>query len=342
MSDTIPNIAIPAKTVIDIYADTGVIAAGIVIGNNLSISMIGEGQAKLYSNELEPVTINAASGYVILTKQFDRENRADDKGLFIYSENGCTVNVALNTKSAIENGGVPEDVTRQLRIEGHNPALLGGGVWHDIWSGGAAVIPEPSQSGQQLQVKSSSNSDTLLGVGAQTVRIEYLNSLNELTSEDVDLDGQSAVLTSATNITDIIDFYNISTGSTGVSVGNVDVTDVGNDSLIFNRIDATGNKSMSTLRHLLPTSTFYLTQMVVSGDTKGTDVILRSNSNDSGEVFGEDNWMFQVPVTMSDAPTPINFNPAIIIPPGARMKVSARGTSAGNSISVFIGGWVKV
>lgn len=250
--------------------------------------------------------------------------------------------VAETLKNPVLTSGVPLDVTRQLRIEGHNPSLVGGNVWHDIWGGGAETIPEPNQAGQQLQVLSSSGSDTELGVGAQIVRIEYLNTLNELTSEDIALNGTTPVLTVATDITDIIDFYNISTGSNSVSVGDVDVTDVGNDSLIFNRIDANGNKSMSTLRHLLPTSSFYLTSMTISGDTKGTDIILRANSNDSGEVFGDDNWLFQVPVTMSDAPVNIPFDPAIVIPPGARMKVSGRGTNAGNKVSVFINGWVKV
>ena len=246
----------------------------------------------------------------------------------------------LNNK--IANQGVPLDVTRVLRIEGHNPSLVGGNVWHDIWEGGATDIPEPSQSGQQLQVQSSNLNDTATGTGARVVRLDYLSSAGELASENITLNGTTPVLTAATNITDVVDLYCVETGSNIVSVGTVDITEPANAALIYNRIAAGGNKSMSTLRHALPTSTFYLTQMVVSGDTKGTDIMLRSNSNDSGEVFGDYNWLFQVPITMSDAPTTINFNPAIEIPPTARVKVSGRGTNAGNSVSVFINGWVKV
>jgi hypothetical protein len=251
--------------------------------------------------------------------------------------------IVVNAENAVKTGGVPLDVTRRLRIEGHNASLSGGGAWSDIWEGGADIIPEPSQAGQQVQVRSSSAGDTLLGAGAQTVRIDYLSADNELLSEDIDLDGSTPVLSVATNITDIIDFFNVAVGSNDTSLGNVDVTEVGTIALIYNRIALGGNKSMSTLRHLLPASTFYITQLVVSGDTKGVDVMLRSNSSDSGEVFGDNNWLFQVPITMSDAPTSINFNPAIAIPGTARVKVSARSNGgAGSTISTFINGWVKV
>lgn len=239
------------------------------------------------------------------------------------------------------NGGIPIDVSRPIRIEGHNPNIGGGNVWNDIWEGGALSIPEPSQSGQQLQILSSSASDTSGGAGAETIRIEYLNTLNELTSEDIVLNGTTPVLTTDVNITDVIDFYSVLTGSNVVAVGDIDITDVGGPTVIYNRIAAGGNKSMSTLRHFLPSSTAYLTSLTVSGDTKGTDIMLRSDSNDSGDVF-PNVWLFQVPVTMSDAPVTVNFNPAIVIPPTARVKVSARAGASGNTISVFINGWVKI
>lgn len=244
--------------------------------------------------------------------------------------------------SPIASGGVPNDVDRQLRIEGHNSSLVGGNVWHDIWEGGATTIPEPSDIGEQVQVKSSSGSDTVGGAGGRVVRLEFLNSDGELASEDITLNGATPALSVATNITDIIDMYNVETGGNSVSAGNIDVTKLGDTGVIYNRIAAGGNKALSTLRHLLPTSTFYLTSLTVSGDTKGTDVMLRSNSNDSGDVFGDDNWLFQVPVTMSDSPITIPFVPALVIPPTARLKVSARGSNAGNAVSIFINGWVKI
>lgn len=245
-------------------------------------------------------------------------------------------------KNPVSTKGVSLDVTRRLRIEGHNPSLVGGNVWHDIWEGGATKIPEPSSAGERVQIQSTSASDTLFGIGGRKVRVEYLNSLNQLLFEDINLSGTTPVLSVATNITDIIDFYNVEVGSNYVSVGTIDLTKLSTPAVIYSRISIGGNKSLSTLRHLLPTSTFYITEMTISGNTKGTDVMLRSNSNDSGDVFGDNNWLFQVPVTLSDAPATIRFDPAIVIPPTGRVKVSARGSNAGNSVSVFINGWVKV
>lgn len=243
--------------------------------------------------------------------------------------------------SIVDNGGVPRDVTRKLRVEGHNASVGGGNVWNDIWEGGAVTIPEPDQiAGQQLQVVSSSTSDTLAGTGGQRVRIDFLAG-GELVFEELDLDGQTPVLTTATNITDIIDFYNVQVGATEIAVGDIDITDVGNDSVIYNRIAVGGNKSMSTLRHLLPGDTFYITDLVLSGDTKGTEVILRSDSSDAGIVY-PNVYLFAVPVTMTDAPSVIRFEPALEIPGPARLKVSARAGASGNTVSVFMNGYVKI
>ena len=240
------------------------------------------------------------------------------------------------------NDGVPLDVTRQLRIEGNLNGIAGNDVWNDVWDGDAVIIPEPPSTGVQLAVKSSSIDDTLAGSGTQRVRLSYLNTSDELTYEDIDLNGQTLVNTVATDITDVIDFHAIQIGTTnGVSAGDIDVVDVG-DTEVYCRISENGNKAMSTLRHLLPTSTFYLSNIVVSGDTKGVDVILRSDSTDDGEVF-DGVWLFAVPITLSDAPAPIEFKPALKIPPGARIKLSARGANhAAAKISAVINGWVKI
>lgn len=243
--------------------------------------------------------------------------------------------------SDVANGGIPIDVDRPIRIEGHNPSIDGSGEWNDVWEGGARIIPEPSELGEQLQVVSSSAADAAGQTGVTAIRIEYLNTSEQLVFEDIALTGTTPALTVATDITDIIDFYSISTGSGGISAGDIDITEVGNTALIYNRIAAGGNKSMSTLRHFLPSSTAYITSLTVSGDTKGTDIMLRSDSNDSGDVFPEV-WLFQVPITMSDAPVEVIFDPAIRIPPNARLKVSARAGAAGNTVSVFINGWVKI
>jgi hypothetical protein len=244
--------------------------------------------------------------------------------------------------NTVINDGIPTGVTRKLRIEGHNGNIGGSNIWNDVWEGGAVIIPEPNQSiGQQIQILISNAADTLAGTGSQRVRLDFITTDDVLIFEEFDLDGLTPVLSVATNITDVIDFFSVQVGSTGAAVGTIDVTDVAGPTVIYNRISPLGNKSLTTLRHLLPSSTFYITDMVLSGDTKGTEVIFCSDSSDSGVVY-PGVFLFNVPVTMTDAPSTIKFNPALEIPGTARMKVSARATAAGNTVSVFMNGWVKI
>lgn len=93
MADTIPNIIVPAKTVVDIYADAGVIAAGIVVGDPISVKMIGNGDAKLYSGAALAGEPTNADGYYPIYPKEDIPNNAGDSGAFIWSRQGCTINV---------------------------------------------------------------------------------------------------------------------------------------------------------------------------------------------------------------------------------------------------------
>ena len=242
----------------------------------------------------------------------------------------------------VANGGVPPNVTRRLSIEGRNNAVSQGTTWVDIWEGGSDIIPEPNPLGETITVNSTSINDTIAGTGVQKVRVEYLNTLEQLTFVDIDMNGTTPVTAAGiSNMTDIIDLYAIQLGSGGTSDGNIDVYLTGTPTTIYTRIVAGGNKSQSTLRHLLPSSTFYLTSMTVSTNTKSTEVALRATNNDSGDVFDKV-YLYQVPLVMSDSPLQIIFNPAIVIPPNSRMKVSAKTTSPNTQVAIWIDGWVKV
>ncbi|AZU97940.1 hypothetical protein [Vibrio phage LP.1] len=93
MADTIPNIVIPAKTVVDIYADPGVIAAGIAVGDAISVKMIGNGLAKLYSGAALAGEPKDSDGYYPIYPREDIPNNQGDAGAFIWSRQGCTINV---------------------------------------------------------------------------------------------------------------------------------------------------------------------------------------------------------------------------------------------------------
>jgi hypothetical protein len=90
MSDTLPNVIIPAKTVVDLYAQTD-----IITGSKIVIEMIGNGEAKLYSGpSLDGEPDNATGFYPIYEKE-KALNDTGDSGAFIWSNQGCTIAPSL-------------------------------------------------------------------------------------------------------------------------------------------------------------------------------------------------------------------------------------------------------
>lgn len=93
MADTIPNIIIEPDTITDIYADSGVVASGVVVGDQINIEILGQGRARLYSGAVAPADIDDDSGFVELEAGENATNQSGDSGAFIYSRLGCTVNI---------------------------------------------------------------------------------------------------------------------------------------------------------------------------------------------------------------------------------------------------------
>ena len=93
MANTIPNIKIEPDTITDIYADAGVVAAGIVVGNQINVAMIGQGAANLYSGPTPPTNIDNDSGYRELKPSEPMVNDDGDLGAYVYSRLGCIINV---------------------------------------------------------------------------------------------------------------------------------------------------------------------------------------------------------------------------------------------------------
>ena len=93
MSDTIPNIIILPATVTNIYTNASVVAAGILIGDQIKVSVIGQGFAKLYAGAVAPADIDEASGYERIDSGETATNESGDDGAFIYSRLGCVINV---------------------------------------------------------------------------------------------------------------------------------------------------------------------------------------------------------------------------------------------------------
>ena len=90
MADTRPNIVVPKKTVVDLYA-----AAGITTGVQIVVKMIGRGHAKLYSGATLTGEPTNAEGFYPIYERESRSNDAGDAGAFIWSTHGCTINIEV-------------------------------------------------------------------------------------------------------------------------------------------------------------------------------------------------------------------------------------------------------
>lgn len=138
----------------------------------------------------------------------------------------------------------------------------------DIWEGGTTYIFPTSA--MQMEVVSSSTNDTPTGTGAKTVRIFYLDNNYIERTEDVVLNGVTAVSTVATNILrvntlKIVDFGSAST--TYKAIGNIDIRHI-SDTPIYSRIATGYTRSRNSIFTVPVGKTLYVTSMGI-GISKG-------------------------------------------------------------------------
>lgn len=96
---------------------------------------------------------------------------------------------------------------------------------------------EPA-SAMQLEVVSSSANDSSAGTGARTIRLTYFDgSMNGPLTEDITMNGTTAVATAATDIQFIEKMETLTIGSNGTNVGTISLREV-DDSPVYASIAA--------------------------------------------------------------------------------------------------------
>ena len=156
MANTIPNIAVPPNTVINIFTDPGVVAAGVVVGDLINVKMLGYGDALFYAGATPPAKINNESGYRDLKNGQSINNVESDQGAFIYSLLGCTINVKA-TGVTVAPAGLYEG-TRAMTTQSYNEANVKNGVQHE----GSTL----------LTLAGSASNDTIFLTGALPVSLK--------------------------------------------------------------------------------------------------------------------------------------------------------------------------
>jgi len=121
----------------------------------------------------------------------------------------------------------------------------------------------PIASESQLEIVSDSANDTIAWTGAQKVTIYYLDSDYIEHTEEVELDGITPVLTTATDIFRINGFKVSQVGTTLYAEGNIDLRDT-TDTPIYSRIEAGYNSARDFFYTVPANKTLYITDIMYS------------------------------------------------------------------------------
>lgn len=277
------------------------------------------------------ITVNNGAG----VKIYD-EGSATYKGLTFHGESAAVC--AKDYLIGIAEGDVSGHSS--LLKMGINPDI--DNTEEDVWEvGGSYVYPG---SAMQMEVISSSVNDAGAGTGIQKIRVYYLDNTFAEKSEEVTLNGTTAVATVATDIYRVQYLEATQVGSGGKAAGDIDIRHV-TDSPIYGRI-STGYTMSRQLIYTVPVNkTLYITEFnlsSMSSGSYGTRLTLRATYSHKasatrtfflphGEIGIQNtayHWKFSMPEHF---------------PAGVDIKLSGISTNAAASCYVIAGlrGWLE-
>jgi len=141
---------------------------------------------------------------------------------------------------------------------GYNGAVTG--AEEDIWSVWGVFV-QPT-AGMQMEVASSSASDTSAWTWAQSIRIFYLDNTFTEKSTDVTMNWVTPVATTATDIYRINGVKVITMWSNWAAVGDIDVRHLSNTP-IYSRIDAEHARDRCFIYTVPKWKALYITSLLV-------------------------------------------------------------------------------
>lgn len=154
---------------------------------------------------------------------------------------------------------------------------------NDIWPGTAVILPIPPDVGEQMQVVSTSASDTAAGTGVRTLAIHYIDALGNQKEENITMNGVTPVGTVATNIRFVQELHTLTTGSNLLSVGTITISTFGAPASIYTQIQPQTNQSLNTARMVPAGMLLLITAFHASnGSSAGAqsmDIRLRSTNH---------------------------------------------------------------
>lgn len=205
----------------------------------------------------------------------------------------------------------------------------------DIWTGTATTLPIPPDAGEQMQIVSTSASDTLTGIGSQIVKIHYIDASGNDSEEHLNMNGATPVLTVATNIRFVQHMHVMQSGTNLLSVGTITISKAGAASTIYTQILLGTNESLNTARMIPVGKVCLMDSFNASGGAaaggKSADIRLRITEVD-GKTYPrlfhfKDNFL----AFNSGTSRKYNENP-IIVPPLSIVKCTAYASVGGADV----------
>lgn len=200
----------------------------------------------------------------------------------------------------------------------------------------ATTYTEPT-AGAQRSVSSSSANDTAAGTGARTIRITYYTSTyTGPFTEDLTLNGTTAVNTVATNIQFIEQIDVLTVGSTGSNVGIITLFNTtGGGGGAIGTIAATANQTQWCHHYVATGKTAYITGVSVShnGTTVGSGGVFILRAKTLNVANSADAQVSDFVRLYGQASTSTrNYGSPIIVPGPARITAYVTPETASSTV----------
>lgn len=245
---------------------------------------------------------------------------------YIKYKNGDTPLTKFNLQSILK---IEKDTTEHkhfMRGFGERLSVGETTTGEDIYVGTATTIPEPSSSGIQMQLVSSSVDDISPNSGVHSVLIHYLDANGLEQYEEVALNGTTPVATLATNIRWVQYIHSNTVGTTGAAIGDISIQSVGG-ATTYNVISAGGNMSLSSARMVPANKYLMLTgwhYAVATRDSKVNLISIRLRSTDIDGELKPNIFIFKdIGQASTGQSHERQFSVPLRIPPLSIVKISA-------------------
>jgi len=294
-------------------------------------------------------TAKAPDGTSFVRRLQDKGDGTHDPGAILYlrKTDGTYVEAAGNADGSLILSDRGHQVAlgnvageKAFHLAGRRDAVSTSNL-EDITQTGMDVLPRPA--GATVDLVFASGDDDVAGSGIQVVEIEYLDIFGDEQQLKCNSNGGTVADVGGGAIYDVqwIHGQRIGGGTLGVAAGNITLLNQGDNAIVYERIVAGGNQSLSARYKVPRAKQGLVTGWDVSAITRKIDFKLRADVDRFSRALQTGVFNFQaVEVLEQVASGWLPFDPPLLMPALSTVKISAvsfTGTGdAGGNFSVTL------